>query len=166
MGWEASNQDLNSFVDFAATALLILAAVAASGGIAQIKCRVCWFCFCGVVVVCLFWFFVVLWVFLVVCVVFCCCCLFFVVFWVFLVFCFFFLSSGALAWRERYLNLLNTYFLFQGFLEFLQRFSVKFSQSKGKTISTSQMDWESAWPQLCCGSRLCLLLPGVRRVLI
>lgn len=31
MGWEAYNRDLNSFVDFVATILLILAAVAVSG---------------------------------------------------------------------------------------------------------------------------------------
>lgn len=40
MGWEAYNQDLNSFVDFAATALLILAAVAVSGRITRTKCKV------------------------------------------------------------------------------------------------------------------------------
>lgn len=95
MGWEASNQDLNSFVDFAATALLILAAVAASGGIAQIKCRVCWFCFCGVVVVCvcLFVFFFCFVGFFLLFVW----CFFVVVVVVFFCVVFFFLSSGALA---------------------------------------------------------------------
>lgn len=37
MGWEAYNQDLNCFVDSAATTLLILAAVAVSEGLAQKK---------------------------------------------------------------------------------------------------------------------------------
>lgn len=39
MGWEAYNQGLNSFVDFVAIALLILAAGAVAGRIAQTKCR-------------------------------------------------------------------------------------------------------------------------------
>lgn len=67
----------------------------------------------------------------------------------------------ALAGRERYLNILNAYFSFQRVsgrivLE-------KIFQSKGKTFNSSQFHWESAWPQLCCGSRLCFLLPGVCR---
>lgn len=43
MGWEAYNQDLNCFVDSAATTLLILAAVAVSEGLAQKKRRVFFF---------------------------------------------------------------------------------------------------------------------------
>lgn len=49
---------------------------------------------------------------------------------------------------------------FKGFWKIV---AVNFIQSKGKTFNFSQLDSECALPQLCCGSRLCFLLPGICR---